>query len=137
MWLTKNLAQWESACVCPEAHKKKLAYTPTPYYIERGGGLVFFIIIHLLIIRLCRLKSEIHKKTDKKASEDEMLKMRETYEERLRRTEEENQAMDVCTSFPLVAKTKLMIKSAQVENQRIHNHFRNDFRTRTLRHPDK
>ena len=28
-----------------------------------------------------------------------MLKMRETYEERLRRTEEENQAMDVCTSF--------------------------------------
>ena len=83
-------------CVClPRGAQKKLAYTPTPYYIERGGGLVFFIIIHLLIIRLCRLKSEIKKKTDKKASEDEMLKMRETYEERLRRTEEENQVMDI------------------------------------------
>ena len=43
-----------------------------------------------------------------------MLKMRETYEERLRRTEEENQVMDVCTSFPLVAKTKLMVKPSQV-----------------------
>ena len=114
----KNLVQWESARVCPEAHKKKTRLHPhsllyTHRYRERGGGLVFFIIIHLLIVRLCRLKSEI-RKTDEKASEDEMLKMRETYEERLRRTEEENQVKGVRNSFALSVEStspKLRISS--------------------------
>ena len=70
-----------SVRVCVFAPRRTALAPPTPPFSERRMFPLSSESIGRYISSLI-----------KKATEDEMLKMRETYEERLRRTDEENQA---------------------------------------------